>query len=377
MADIFISYRRDGGDMTAMYIYQALKDRGYSIFYDVEVLRSGKFNETLLTEIQACKDFIIVLSPHALDRCQEQDDWVRREVAEAIRCNKNIIPIMMNGFRFPDSLPEDIDSLRFHTGLTSSTEYFQESMNRLCDRFLVSKVRKKKWVIPAVAAILLCVAVVGIILANRPVTETPAETAAGSGVASLDVAAKSVISTDLPVLTEELSYNGIECDDWLFTMPIDSDWDLELLEGEDLSARVEGGSFWIDQLPHEEGASLYRATCKGQSVDIVLNASVPEILPEDAVLLDESGKELVEKTISAGEELILTCTFVPEGWTFLDQPQEIGIWLEGDENPEVLNYECNGNTGTMSIAESGDYNIGVKVTSGHAVAYRFFHLTVK
>ena len=261
-----------------MYIYQALKDRGYSIFYDVEVLRSGKFNETLLTEIQACKDFIIVLSPHALDRCQEQDDWVRREVAEAIRCNKNIIPIMMNGFRFPDSLPEDIDSLRFHTGLTSSTEYFQESMNRLCDKFLVSKVRKKKWVIPAVAAILLCVAVVGIILANRPVTETPAETAAGSGVASLDVAAKSVISTDLPVLTEELSYNGIECDDWLFTMPIDSDWDLELLEGEDLSARVEGGSFWIDQLPHEEGASLYRATCKGQSVDIVLNASVPEIL---------------------------------------------------------------------------------------------------
>ena len=29
MADIFISYRRDGGDMTAMHIYQALKERGY------------------------------------------------------------------------------------------------------------------------------------------------------------------------------------------------------------------------------------------------------------------------------------------------------------------------------------------------------------
>ena len=49
--DIFISYRREGGDMTAMYIYQALKDRGYSVFYDVEVLRAGKFNEELLKEI--------------------------------------------------------------------------------------------------------------------------------------------------------------------------------------------------------------------------------------------------------------------------------------------------------------------------------------
>ena len=29
--DIFISYRRDGGDMTAMYIYQALKERGYNV----------------------------------------------------------------------------------------------------------------------------------------------------------------------------------------------------------------------------------------------------------------------------------------------------------------------------------------------------------
>ena len=45
--DVFISYRRDGGDMTAMYFYQALKERGYNVFYDLEVLRAGKFNEAL------------------------------------------------------------------------------------------------------------------------------------------------------------------------------------------------------------------------------------------------------------------------------------------------------------------------------------------
>ena len=151
--DIFISYRRDGGDMAAMYIYQALKDRGYDVFYDVEVLRSGKFNEALREYIGSCKDFILVLSPHALDRCEDENDWVRQEIAEAIRQDKNIIPVMMNGFKFPEKLPEEIASVRHHTGLTSSTEYFQESMNRLCEKFLTSKPRKKKnWLIPAVVA---------------------------------------------------------------------------------------------------------------------------------------------------------------------------------------------------------------------------------
>ena len=51
--DIFISYRRDGGDMTAMYIYQALKERGYDVFYDLEVLRAGKFNDALLENIRS------------------------------------------------------------------------------------------------------------------------------------------------------------------------------------------------------------------------------------------------------------------------------------------------------------------------------------
>ena len=156
MADVFISYRRDGGDMTAMYIFQALKDRGYSVFYDVDVLRSGKFNEELLKQIQGCTDFLVVLSPHALDRCNNQGDWVRLEIAEAIKEEKNIVPILMNGFSFPDDLPDDINELRVHTGLTSSTEYFQESMTRMCDKFLRSKPQKKR---KRIAAFFIAVAV--------------------------------------------------------------------------------------------------------------------------------------------------------------------------------------------------------------------------
>ena len=101
--DIFISYRRDGGDMAAMYIYQALKDRGYDVFYDVEVLRSGKFNEALREYIGSCKDFILVLSPHALDRCEDENLAVLVAVAFLVRPASAPVPA-------PDPSPSSVAS---------------------------------------------------------------------------------------------------------------------------------------------------------------------------------------------------------------------------------------------------------------------------
>ena len=66
--DIFISYRRASFE-SANLIAEKLRRAGYSVFFDVETLRSGKFNEQLLTVIEQCKDFIIVLSENALDVC--------------------------------------------------------------------------------------------------------------------------------------------------------------------------------------------------------------------------------------------------------------------------------------------------------------------
>ena len=61
--DIFISYRRDGGDTLAQLVYDRLTDRGYKVFLDVESLRSGKFNEKLLEVIDQCKDVVVILPP--------------------------------------------------------------------------------------------------------------------------------------------------------------------------------------------------------------------------------------------------------------------------------------------------------------------------
>ena len=146
--------------MTAMYFYKALKERGYRVFYDLAVLRSGSFNEALLHSIRSCTDFVLILSPHALDRCAAPDDWVRAEIAEALRLGKNIIPIMLKDFTFPEYLPEDIDAVRYQNGLTSTTEYFNESINRVCSRYLLSKPVLKKKKSSPVVPILLSIAAV-------------------------------------------------------------------------------------------------------------------------------------------------------------------------------------------------------------------------
>jgi hypothetical protein len=50
--DIFISYRRNGGEHLAGRVKDALKNRGFSVFMDVEDLKSGKFDTALLKEIE-------------------------------------------------------------------------------------------------------------------------------------------------------------------------------------------------------------------------------------------------------------------------------------------------------------------------------------
>lgn len=129
--EVFVSYRRDGGEALACLMSERLKQREYSVFYDVESLRSGKFNEKIFQVIDDCTDVIVVLPEKGLDRCKNDDDWVRKEVAYAINAKKNIIPIMMRNFEFPKDLPEDIDELRNFNAISANMEYFEASFSKL------------------------------------------------------------------------------------------------------------------------------------------------------------------------------------------------------------------------------------------------------
>ncbi len=136
--DIFISYRRDGGEDLATLLEERLVRLGYKVFFDVESLRSGEFNVKLLDAIENSEDFLLVLPERALDRCIDPKDWVRQEIAHALKHNKNIIPVMKRNFSFPDTLPEEIDKVRYMNGVAASMDDFNSVVNRIVTKFLHS-----------------------------------------------------------------------------------------------------------------------------------------------------------------------------------------------------------------------------------------------
>ena len=94
--DIFISYRRVGGADFARQMQLALKNKGYKVFLDFDELKDGVFDRRIEMAINHSKVFLFVLSPHALDRCKNEDDWVRREIECALISKCHIVPVSPN-----------------------------------------------------------------------------------------------------------------------------------------------------------------------------------------------------------------------------------------------------------------------------------------
>ncbi|MCR4660992.1 MAG: toll/interleukin-1 receptor domain-containing protein [Clostridia bacterium] len=135
---IFISYRRDGAESLAQLLYVRLTNDGYDVFLDVESLRSGLFNKALYNQIDKCDDFLLILPPNGLDRCVNKEDWVRLEIERAIQKKKNIIPVLMRNFTFPEVLPKSMSKLPYYNGIKAELDYFDAVLKKLED-LLISK----------------------------------------------------------------------------------------------------------------------------------------------------------------------------------------------------------------------------------------------
>ena len=154
--DIFISYRRIGGIDTARTFYDRLTAMGYRVSFDIETLRNGKFNEQLYRRIDECRDVIVVLNRTALDlREDPDDDWLRLEVAYAIKNGKNIIPIFLRDYEppKPGTLPPDIADLVKFQGVTASDEHFDSTLNRICG--LMQARPHRPWAVKSLLAVVV------------------------------------------------------------------------------------------------------------------------------------------------------------------------------------------------------------------------------
>ena len=129
--DVFISYRRDGGAAEARLIQSALQSRNVRAFLDVTELGRGYFDDALLRSIEQTPNFVVILSPHALDRAESDEDWLRKEIAHALKSERNVVPLIMPGFQFPPKLPRDLKNLPRHQGMDYSHLYFDAMMQKL------------------------------------------------------------------------------------------------------------------------------------------------------------------------------------------------------------------------------------------------------
>lgn len=136
MSDIFISYRRDGGDDLAYRLYESLTAKGYDVFLDDESMRSGDYLETLENAIENREFFLVILSPGALDRCWNEDDVFSMELKWAHKYHKEIVPILKQNFCFPEQLPPFLEDMNF---LRIDREVFYSALHDACVEKLISK----------------------------------------------------------------------------------------------------------------------------------------------------------------------------------------------------------------------------------------------
>jgi tetratricopeptide (TPR) repeat protein len=137
---VFISYRRTNVPW-ALAIYQHLSQHDFDVFFDYQSIASGDFEQVILESIKARAHFIVLLTPSALERCDYTGDWLRREIETALATQRNIVPLMLEGFDFATPavdqyLTGKLTALKSYNALRVPAEYFDEAMVRLRGKYL-------------------------------------------------------------------------------------------------------------------------------------------------------------------------------------------------------------------------------------------------
>ena len=145
---IFISYRvHDTAGETGRLV-DALKQHfaDDQIFMDIENLEPGAdFTEAIERSLSTCDVFLAVIGPQWLGnregdlRINNPNDWVRLEVATALRRNVRVVPVLVDGGSLPaaEQLPEDLQPLLRRQTIEISNKRWRYDTDQLIN-FLVN-----------------------------------------------------------------------------------------------------------------------------------------------------------------------------------------------------------------------------------------------
>ena len=138
---IFINYRREDAQDAAARVHRELAPAfgAKTLFMDVDNLLAGqRFDKELAKALGACDVFLAVIGPRWLAVLDERKasgerDFVREEIAAALKREIPVIPVLVNGARLPREaeLPAEIADLVKHQKHDVRHEHFGRDMGPL------------------------------------------------------------------------------------------------------------------------------------------------------------------------------------------------------------------------------------------------------
>ena len=130
MRSVFISYRRKDSEGEAGRLFDDLSSHfgSESVFMDVSAIEPGRdFRKAIDLSVTTCSVLLAIIGhewtelrdPLGRRRLEDPDDFVRLELASALRRDIPVIPVLVRGARMPDieQLPPDLKELAYRNAV--------------------------------------------------------------------------------------------------------------------------------------------------------------------------------------------------------------------------------------------------------------------
>ncbi len=152
MPKLFISYRRKSWGFTHRLADELRARLDAEIFVDVDNVDQADFELSIVNHLRKSDAVLLVVSETTFaDRIHRDDDWVRREIREAIQLNIPLVLVCVEGLLPPAGLPDDIKDLARMQGVNFYPDYFTPAVEKLTDFVTrIAPVTRKTAAAPAV-----------------------------------------------------------------------------------------------------------------------------------------------------------------------------------------------------------------------------------
>ena len=132
---IFISYRRNTGIGIGQLLASSLRHEKYQVFFDIESMRNGKWQDQLWQNLHASEDYILIVADNKdieFDESNLDEDFYYQEIKRALDQQKNIIIVAPKGIDFKRKLPKDIASIFDYEVVTYDPVFFESILHKIC-----------------------------------------------------------------------------------------------------------------------------------------------------------------------------------------------------------------------------------------------------